>query len=742
MTTILDRFVTVFDFQTNTGRLNRLERRIDKVQRKLDTIARGAGAAGAALTAGAGFAVRGFAQYETELAKIEGLVGISRQQLQAWQEDIEDIGTSTGKSPVELAKGLFFITSAGFKGSEALDILNISAKASAAGLGETETIADLLTSTLGVYKDGSIDAAGAADQLTAAIREGKLEPRTLGRSLATVLPFAESVGVEFGEVAGAMAAMSRQGIPAERSATALRGIFNKLIKPTEMGKKALAEVGLSIDDVRKTVREKGLLEGLRTLATAFDGNSDSLARVFEDSEAILGVLSLTGPAAAENAEIIDRVSAANDDLDNALKPVIKTLGFQWDSAVSRAAFVVKDLGERLAPMASWLLGIGNAALDFYDGLGEGPKTFLATVLSLGPALIGGAIGVKAISFFLGGLTPLLAGGTKAIGLFSGALKVVAGAVAANPLMALILGLIALWFYWDEVTAAMEWAGEKFLELLREWGVPVDAIFAWISDAWDAAIDWIDTPLAWIFNWLADGIEGVFGWVKQAWTGVLDWFDGPGQDQSIWDWLLAGVAEPFAWMLTGWAGALAWISAPARGVFDWLGFSTEGIFAWLEDTWDAALAWIEVPATWIWDWLNEGIAGVFGWLTSAWTGVLNWFKGPGEDQSIWDWLTIGIAGPFAWLFSGWTRALAWISAPLRGIFAWLGLPVENIFGWLTTAWDSVLAWLKTPATWVWGLAERRGDGRLRLAGSLLDGRAGVVQGPGAGTSPSSTGSSAG
>ena len=569
MTTILDRFVTVFDFKTNTGRLNRLERRINKIQGKLDTMARGAGTAGAALTAGAGFAVRGFARYETELAKIEGLVGISRQQLAAWQDDIEEIGKATGKSPVELAKALFFVTSAGFKGSAALDILTFSAKASQAGLGETEVVADLLTSTLGVYRDGSIDAKSATDQLTAAIREGKLEPRTLARSLATVLPFAETVGVEFGEVAGAMAAMSRQGIPAERSATALRGIFTKLIKPTEMGKKALKEVGLSIDDVRKTVREKGLLQGLRSLATAFDGNSDALAQVFEDSEAILGVLSLTGPAALENAGIIDRVTKAHGDLDKAIKPVTKTLEDQWARTVSSAGFVVKDLGERLKPVAERLLEIANRALEFYAGLGDGPKDFLATVLSLGPPLIGAAVGLKFASFFLGGLTPLLAGGTKAMGLFAGGLKAIAGAAAANPLLALILGLVALWIYWDEVTAAMDWAGKKFLELMRKWGVPIDDIFAWIGDAWDAAIDWIDTPLAWIFNWLADGIEGVFDWVEDAWTGVLDWFDGPGQDESIWSWLGEGISGPFRWVFTSWAGALDWLSAPARGVFAWL-----------------------------------------------------------------------------------------------------------------------------------------------------------------------------
>ena len=124
-----------------------------------------------------------------------------------------------------------------------------------------QTIADLLTGAMKVYGEENLSGARATDVLVAAIREGKLEPTTLAGALSQVLPFAQEVGVEFHEVAGALAAMSKQNIGAERGATALRGVFNKIIRPTEMARKEMQSYGIDIDEIRQIIREKGLPGG-------------------------------------------------------------------------------------------------------------------------------------------------------------------------------------------------------------------------------------------------------------------------------------------------------------------------------------------------------------------------------------------------------------------------------------------------------------------------------------------------
>ena len=83
-----------------------------------------------------GAAVKAQKDFENSMTKIIGLVGISRKTVEGWKEEIFSIARETGRGPKELGEALYFVTSAGFRGAEALDILHKSAMAAAGGLGE------------------------------------------------------------------------------------------------------------------------------------------------------------------------------------------------------------------------------------------------------------------------------------------------------------------------------------------------------------------------------------------------------------------------------------------------------------------------------------------------------------------------------------------------------------------------------------------------------------------------------
>ena len=416
MAILIDELFGRLGYKHDPSGLRQFERGIAKARARLDRISALAIKVGGAITAAAIAPIVTFAKYETEMAKIEGLVGISRDQIAAWQGDIADIAKATGIGPDKLAESLFFVTSAGYRGSAAMDILEKSAKGAAAGMGDADEIADLLTSAIGVYGEGVLTAEQATDQLTSAIREGKLEPRELGPALSGVLPFAEALGVSFGETAGALASMSRQGINARRGATGLRGVLSKLIKPTEAGKKALAEMGLTYDDIRKEIEEKGLLSALRTLRTAFGDDSEALGKVFEDQEALLAVLALTGPKVLENAEIIDKVTKATGTLDEALLAQTETIKFQWNVAMAMFKSILIDIGRRLKPTAEKVLDFAKAALEWFNDLTPAMKDMVAQVLAAGPAILALGVALKGLSFALGGFVPIARGVGMAAGL--------------------------------------------------------------------------------------------------------------------------------------------------------------------------------------------------------------------------------------------------------------------------------------------------------------------------------------
>ena len=65
------------------------------------------------------------------------------------------------------------------------------------------------------------------------------------------------MGVSFEEVGANIALMTRVGLDAANATTYLRATLNALIKPSEQAKQIMGEVGMSFDDLREIIREKG-----------------------------------------------------------------------------------------------------------------------------------------------------------------------------------------------------------------------------------------------------------------------------------------------------------------------------------------------------------------------------------------------------------------------------------------------------------------------------------------------------
>jgi TP901 family phage tail tape measure protein len=66
--------------------------------------------------------------FDRSMTKIKTLVGIASDEVDAMGQKVKQMARETGVGSTEAADALFFITSAGLRGSEALDTLNVSLK--------------------------------------------------------------------------------------------------------------------------------------------------------------------------------------------------------------------------------------------------------------------------------------------------------------------------------------------------------------------------------------------------------------------------------------------------------------------------------------------------------------------------------------------------------------------------------------------------------------------------------------
>lgn len=353
------------------------------------------------LVAAGGASIKMAADFDKSMTQIKTLVGVAGNTVDQMSVSVKRLATEAGISSGEAADALFFITSAGLRGAEAMAVLEQSTKAAAVGLGETKVIADLATSALNAYGVENLSASQATDVLTGAVREGKLSADTLAQSMGTVLPVASQLGVEFNEVGATFAAMSRTGTDAAMAATQIRGILFSLLKPSKQASDTLAEFGLSAEGLRRQIKEEGLLSTLKTLTVTFGDNEEAQGKVFANTRALSGVLDLMGKNLGSTEQIFKSMNNTTGITQKAFDQLADSSEFKLRKGLIKLKNQFTDLGgilmESLLPALTNILGFASKLFTAFGKLDPvvqqmaiGFAAFAAvlpTILTVGGALL-------------------------------------------------------------------------------------------------------------------------------------------------------------------------------------------------------------------------------------------------------------------------------------------------------------------------------------------------------------------
>lgn len=360
-----------------------------------------------------GAAIKMAVDFDKSMTQIKTLVGIAGDEVDAMGLKVKQLASQTGKSSNEAAEALFFITSAGLRGAEAMETLEMSLKASALGLGETKTVADLATSAMNAYGSDVLGASDATDVLVSAVREGKIEASELSSVMGQVLPVASNMGVAFHEVGGAFAAMSRTGTPAAQAATQLNAILSALLKTTPQAEKALGELNLSSAGLKKQIKDEGLLSVLKTLKDASIQNEEAFLKVFGSIRAVKGVLDLTGKSAATTAEIMHRMADSAGITAEANEVLEKSASHQLQKSFKELQNIFTEVGSvLLTALLPAIKKIGNLIVGVSNNFKKLNPEIQNFILIAG----GIAVVIGPVLTILGSLATVIAALTGPIGL--------------------------------------------------------------------------------------------------------------------------------------------------------------------------------------------------------------------------------------------------------------------------------------------------------------------------------------
>jgi len=361
-----------------------------------------------------------FSTFDTSMTKVAALTGTGIAQTNEWSDEVLNLAASYGQTGEDAAAALYLITSSGIKGAEAMRTLDVVGKSAAVGLGDMATIAGLLTSAMNAYGTANLSAAKAADILTGAVQESKVPADQLAGSISQLLPFGSQLGISFDQIVGAMAGLSLQGTNAAMAATQLRGIFNGMLDPSEQAAQALSKIGLSVQQIQDTMRQKGIVAGIRQIRDGIVANGgeadEQLAQIFGNVRALTGVFGLLNNEGGK----IDRVFANTTDSANKLNAAFlvtaNTEGFKAKQASAELSSEMVKLGQSVTPIKTLFAQTAGAALEIFNSLG--PLKNILVIVGAGLAVLGPA------AYSIGAIADVL-------GIFTGAASAAAGAQAAQ-----------------------------------------------------------------------------------------------------------------------------------------------------------------------------------------------------------------------------------------------------------------------------------------------------------------------
>lgn len=427
-------------------------------------------------------------ELEGNFTKIKDLVGVAGDEINFFKDGVRSLSGEVGTAQTELSRALFTITSAGVKGSEALDILETSAKASAVGLGDTQEIARATTAVLQAYGSENITASEASEILFKTVREGNLEASELAPALGRVIPIASKMGVSFAEVGANVATFTRLGVSSEEAITGLKSSLVAFLNPTRQAREELAKYGISADDVRKSIQENGLARTLVSLNEKLDGNFDSLGKVIPNVRALSNIMGVAGKQSAEYIRISEDLTRTTNFQDEAFKNVTETAGFKFKKALNDLKNVSIELGAIVIPIIVKIAETVSSLANRFNSLSPGIKNtlvnvgLLVTSLGLFASVGGRVIGNAAI------MIKTFRNLRSTLFLVEASQWKLNAAMTANPIGAIIAGLSLL--VGGFVLAYKK--SEKFRAFLHGLGGVAKEVFLIIKESIGGFIDGINS----------------------------------------------------------------------------------------------------------------------------------------------------------------------------------------------------------------------------------------------------------
>jgi len=492
-------------------------------------------------------ALKTASDFDTQMRAANQMMKVSDKVFPSMKKRIQDLAIQTGQSSTDMAKALYGVASAGFRGEEAFKVLETVGKASTAGLANAESVTSALSKTLNIFGLTGDEANQSMDKLFGIVDAGLLNFDQLSQSFPLAATMAGALGVSFDEVGAALATVTKTAGSTSQAATAINATMTALAKPSEMLGSLIEEWGY--ENAQAAIEAEGFTGVLKRMKDATGGNADQMAQLVPNVEALRALFPLLGDSADDYANALETVSQSTGKTNKLFSDMADGPGFKMKQAWISLKVSMQQFGDALVPIMEIAVKAIQKLTTWFGNLSPKTKKFIAIALAVAAAIGPIVFVVGALITGIGMLISAFVFIMSPIGLFIAAIVALQGA-----LIYLVLKHKVLWenmkLIWTSVKTMFvenlkfiaDWIGKQAEKISNIWSSLMGGIKNFTSSGMEAVKNVVQTVVDWIWNkinWVKDKISSVVNMFKNvgstissgissgysAVTGALEFADG-------------------------------------------------------------------------------------------------------------------------------------------------------------------------------------------------------------------------
>lgn len=286
-----------------------------------------------------------------------GAIG-TRPELDAEMMDKAiSVASHYGLVLADVTSGFYDFASAGISAETALSAMNRAAEfalVSQIGVGEGIAFTFSQMRAFGKFTGDAtqdvINMTEMQDKMAAAVLQSNMRFGEFQQALTYVAPTANALGIEFDQVAAAIAAIANNGVKGSKAGTGLNNILARLVKNTGEAGRAMGDLDISMTDFDKN-----------DLPTLFEAIRIKLGGIADESKRDEVALNLFGLRASKVMGILSEGSVEDFRLH------LEALGGSAGAVAKIAEVMRTSVSNSLQRLSTEIVGIKTKSLDIFGG---------------------------------------------------------------------------------------------------------------------------------------------------------------------------------------------------------------------------------------------------------------------------------------------------------------------------------------------------------------------------------------